>query len=91
MVKYKLGTMRKEQQFSVSQTRDGQIMVQSDKSIGTFDPATGEGKFTQQGCYFHHLAYLGKPFVFPAEFVQLCKDNCIRPGQSMGGGVFFMG
>jgi hypothetical protein len=90
MVKYKLGTMRKEQQFSVSQSRDGQIMVQSDKSIGTFDPATGEGKFTQKGCYFIHLSF-APPFTFPAEFVALCKDNCVRPGQSIGSGVIFMG
>jgi len=68
----KLGAMRKPQEFLPHRTANGTVVVQSDKSIGTLDLSTGQGRFTTKGCYFPHLA-LAEPFTFPAEFVEAVK------------------
>ena len=67
--------MRKPQSFIVYPRKDENepITVQSDKSIGQFDPATGKGKLNVKGCYFHHLILGAVDFQFPADFVEACK------------------
>lgn len=76
----KLGNMRKPQEFTVYPFNDGDktITVQSDKSIGQFDPITGKGVLNSKGSnakYFMHLLphYGAVPFDFPLEFVEQCK------------------
>lgn len=69
----KLANMRKEQDFLPQLTSGGRIIVQSDKSIGSFDPATGEGKLNTKGCYFPHLA-IATPYKFPPDFVKACIE-----------------
>jgi hypothetical protein len=74
----KLDKMRKPQTFTVyPPSDDGQIIVQSDRAIGKFDPATGKGMLNYAGStpkYFPHLtATLGaKPFTFPDWFIKEC-------------------
>lgn len=74
----KLGGMRKAQDFSVSPMSDGRVMIQSDRSIGTFDFRTGEGVLNTKGCYFPHLSgFMGaKQVQYPPIFVQACLDAC---------------
>ena len=86
-VSAKLGRMRKPQDFLVSPTSDGRVMVQSDKSIGIFDK-TGVGRFTTKGPYFPHLAF-APPFEFPPEFVTACLEACPAMGSQtvLGGGA----
>ena len=79
-VSAKLGSMRKAQDFLIQPTSDGRVMVQSTKSIGIFNPKTGEGKLCTTGCYFVHLS-LAKPFNFPPEFV----SDVLHAGPGLGG------
>lgn len=74
----KIDRMRKPQDFRVSPMSDGRVMVQSAKSIGTFDFRTREGVLNTRGCYFPHLhpALGARPYVFPADFVRACLDAC---------------
>lgn len=83
----KLGNMRKEQEFIVYPTSDkGNVIVQSDKSIGSFDTKTGIGVLNTKGCYFPHLnAFCGaQPFTFPADFVVKCIVNQYETGDIIG-------
>lgn len=90
-VKAKLGKMRKEQEFSVYPAQqDGQIIVQSDKAIGAFDPETRKGVLNAKGSnskYFAHLnPMLGaEEYEFPVEFVEACKAAQPRKGSMIGG------
>lgn len=74
----KIANMRKPQDFSVSPMSDGRIMVQSDKSIGTFDFRTCKGVLNTKGCHFPHLhpALGAAEFEFPPEFVKECLTAC---------------
>ena len=81
----KLGNMRKPQDFIVypqSGSTDV-IIVQSDKSIGMFDPDTGKGKLNTRGNYFPHLHY-GQVYQFPKEFVKECIEAQPKPGDLIG-------
>lgn len=73
----KLGTMRKAQNFIVYPRRDdGMALIQSDKSIGIFDPATGKGKLYQgkgEHPSFMHLSAFGKDYDYPADVVATVK------------------
>lgn len=84
----KLGKMRKPQTFHVSPMSDGNVMIQSAKSIGTIDPHTGRGRLNTAGPYFPHLA-VAAAFQFPAEFVTEVLDACPPMGSVtvLGGGV----
>jgi hypothetical protein len=85
----KLGKMRKPQEF-VAFTNGSQITVQSNKSIGSFDPETGEGILNIKGCYFIYLnPILGaEKFQFPPEFVEMAKNACFKKGDQIGAGVY---
>jgi len=74
----KLANQRKPQRYHVSPMSDGQIMVQSAKSIGTFDFRTRQGILNTRGCYFIHLhPSLGaRRHEFPADFVAECLAEC---------------
>ena len=94
----KLGNMRKPQEFIVYPTSDkGNVIVQSDKSIGAFDAKTGEGVLNTKGCYFPHLnQFLGaQPFTFPTDFVVQCIGKQYVEGELIGTseicGQVFMG
>jgi hypothetical protein len=85
----KLGTMRKPQNFIVypkSTDGDGLMIVQSDKSIGAFDPETRKGVLNIKGCYFLHLNRImgAKPFEFPQEFVDDCLEAQPKSGDLIG-------
>lgn len=75
-----LAGMRKPQRFVVYPRTSGQpVVVQSERAIGRFDPATGEGVLNWRGSgskYFAHLArHTGaEPFTFPPEFVAACLN-----------------
>lgn len=89
---FKLGNMRKPQNWvvcPVSNNTDGSIYVQSDKSIGKFNPETGEGVLNTKGRYFMHLNQImgAQPFTFPKEFIELAKANGWTKGEHIGGGV----
>lgn len=79
----KLGSMRKERDWSVSPSEGDKIMVQSDGAIGLFDWRTGNGVLNTKGGYFPHLspALGAKPFEFPKDFVVECMKVC----PSLGG------
>ena len=83
----KLSKMRKPQSFTIyprsTSTSDNDIIVQSDKSIGKFNPETGEGVLNTKGSYFPHLAF-ALPFQFPADFVQACVEAQPRSGDLIG-------
>lgn len=68
--------MRKPQEFVVYPRSDtDDVIVQSDKSIGRFNPVTRQGTFNRKGCYFIHLTpgIRGlEQMTFPEEFVALC-------------------
>ena len=88
-IEAKLGKMRKPQSFTVyprstsAKPGDNRIIVQSNKSIGMFDPETGEGVLNTKGSYFPHLA-LGAPFQFPTEFVKACIEAQPKSGELIG-------
>lgn len=84
----KLGNMRKAQEFVVYPPReDGKIMVQSNKSIGLFDPDTGKGILNIKGSYtpYLHPATGAKPYDFPQEFIDECKKKQPQKGDTIGG------
>jgi hypothetical protein len=94
MITAKLGNMRKPQEFSVYPFNDGDrtITVQSDKSIGQFDPITGKGVLNSKGSnakYFMHLSpsYGAVPFDFPLDFVEQCKAKQLKKGDKVNGVV----
>lgn len=68
----KLANMRKPQEFVVYPRKNhaDTIKIQSDKSIGQFDPVTGEGVLNTKGQYFVHLA-MGVPYTLPADVLAL--------------------
>lgn len=90
-VEANLGTMRKPRAWSVMPTdQEGQIMVQAENGIGTFDFRTREGVLNIKGGYFMHLhPSLGaKRYEFPEEFVRLCLEVCPPLGsETTRGGV----
>lgn len=86
LVSAKLGRMRKPQQFIVypsSRTDNDDLVVQSDKSIGRFNPETGKGVLNTKGQYFPHLS-LASEFQFPMDFVKECIDAQPRSGDIIG-------
>ena len=87
LVTAKLGNMRKPQEFIVYPRSDREnIIVQSDKSIGSFDAKTGIGVLNTKGCYFPHLQrFCGAvPFTFPTDFVAQCIANEYEKGDLIG-------
>jgi len=94
-VSYKLGSMRKPQGFVVFEDESGDMIIQSEKSIGRIGK-DGKGILNIKGCYFMHLAkFLGAvDFEFPADFIEKCKAVCYKKGDkmgSLGGGVVTFG
>lgn len=89
----KLGSMRKDQEFTVRPRSDGTILVQSDKSIGVFNFRTGKGMLNTKGHYFTDLSPGSGvvAFEFPAEFVAACLEACPPLGsETKVGGVTFV-
>lgn len=87
----KLANMRKPQEFVVYPREAGEpVVVQSGKSIGRFDPTTGEGVLNTKGCYFPHLskALGAQPYTFPQDFVTACIAAYPLPGDEIGPGVY---
>jgi hypothetical protein len=85
----KLGNMRKPQEFVVYPRKDGELVkVQSDKSIGVFDPETGVGRLCTKGSYGPDLVLNGQPYTFPADFVASALDATPKSGDQIGAGVF---
>lgn len=83
----RLGNMRKPQDFVVYPPSDkGNIIVQSDKSIGAFDIRTGKGVLNTKGCYFPHLNSIcgATPYIFPDAFVLQCIANYQEEGSLIG-------
>jgi hypothetical protein len=92
----RLGNMRKPQDFvvypvkpTVENPQGTRLTVQSDKSIGQFDPATGKGVLNTRRCYFIDLLAVrgAVPFEFPKEFVKAALDAIPREGDEVGPGV----
>lgn len=72
----KLGTMRKPQTFVTYPRKSATetVIVQSEKAIGQFDPATGKGVLNAKGSKSKGFIFLSpfmgaEPFQFPADFV----------------------
>jgi hypothetical protein len=93
-VSAKLGTMRKPQEFCVRPRSDGKIHIQSDTSMGYFDPATGEGVLNQRGnTFLHDSAALGaREITYPADFVAECVAALPDPNgeTTLAGGAILM-
>ena len=94
-IRAKLAGMRAEQEFSVYPRNHGgaPVVVQSDRAIGRFDPATGEGLLNWRGSkakYFHHLdPSLGaERYTFPPEFVAQAVTNEPKAGEEVGPGIY---
>jgi hypothetical protein len=87
---FKLLGMRKPQNWIVCPRNEkSPVVVQSDKSIGAFDPVTGVGRLSTKGSYYIHLnPMFSKPFVFPAEFIALALANEYKPGEKIGPGMY---
>lgn len=87
----KLGNMRKPQDFSIyPEGDDGKILIQSNKSIGSFDKVTGEGLLNTKGCYFMHLnTFMGaKPYTLPADILKEVVANIPKKGDHIGCGIY---
>jgi hypothetical protein len=89
-----LAGMRKPQAFTVYPRHDAaaEIVVQSDRAIGRFDPQTGVGVLNWRGShakYFHHLApEMGaEAFTFPADFVASAIASEASAGRELVAGV----
>ena len=74
-----LAGMRKPQKFVVypRQGDDQDIIVQSERAIGSFNRTTGQGRLNWRGSapkYFLHLSRrLGaEPYTFPPAFIAAC-------------------
>jgi hypothetical protein len=69
----KIGKMLKPQTFLVYPSKPGQhVIVASDRSIGSFNPETGEGVLNTKGSKYHHLTPHTRGlrrFTFPQDFV----------------------
>lgn len=85
----KLGKMRKPQEFVVLAEEGGQMLIQSDKSIGRIYP-DGTGRLSTKGSYFYHLS-LAEKYTFPKEFVEECRQVCYHKGDTLGGGIVTIG
>lgn len=90
----KLASMRKPQRFTVQPMSDGNVMVQSDKSIGWYDPVTKRGLLNTKGCYFPHLSLAtgAKYYDYPADFVTLCSEAMLPRGETtkLAGGAVIL-
>ncbi len=91
----KLATMRKAQDFIVYPYKLGQtkLMVQSDKAIGLFEIATGEGVLNYKGSnskYGVHLNEMlgAEKYKFPGEFVVACLEAQPGSGDRIGAHCF---
>lgn len=86
--------MKRADEFVVYPFKPGElIVVQGSRSIGKFDPVTGEGVLNWKGSkpkYFMHLsAFLGaEPFHFPADFVEKAIQAQPQSGDHIGAGVY---
>lgn len=81
----KFAGMRKEQDFIVYPYKLGQteLFIQSDKSVGKFDIATGKGllnyKCKGHNGFFQLNSFCGAVEIqYPADFVMICLE--IQPG-----------
>lgn len=84
----RLHTMRKPQSFTVATMTDGNVMVQSAKSIGTYDPATRKGRLSVKGSTFIDLSYRGFTYEYPEEFVNAVAETLAAQGPTTDlGGV----
>lgn len=81
----KLGNMRKPQEFVTYPRKSATdpVVIQSDKSIGCFDPITGIGRLSLKGNKFINLRDFGsayspvpfaEPYTFPPEVVKLAIE-----------------
>lgn len=87
----KLGNMRKSVEWVVYPKQGERIVIQSDKRIAEFDPATGEGVLSAShpsGAYFVHLAIGAKPITVPSELVQEILAAQPKSGDQIGPGVY---
>lgn len=82
-VKLKLSKMSKEQTFVVSKI-DELILIQSNKSIGLFDPATGKGRLNTKGCYFQHLSFGCISYELTPEQLQQVNSVVTKVGDVLG-------
>ena len=83
-VNLKLANMRKEQGFIIQDVNNSELFViQSDKSIGSFNKETGKGKLNTSGKYFPHLAY-AKPCDLTQEQLQKCLNALSVKGDILG-------
>jgi hypothetical protein len=91
----KLAGMRKPQQFVVYPRENSQaeIVVQSDRAIGRFDPQTRTGVLNWRGAnekrFIHLDPRLGaEPYTFPADFVADAIANEPMPSEEVGPGIY---
>lgn len=89
----KLGTMRKAVDWVVyPDQRNGQVIIQSDKRIAAFDPATGEGLLSASHNYaaFVHLTPLlgAKPIKVSQEVIAEVLAAQPKSGDAIGPGVY---
>jgi hypothetical protein len=78
----KLGNMRKPQHFVVYPRQDAAapIIIQSDKSIGQFDPVTGVGVLNTKGSGYKGFLHLAKwmgavDFTLPPEVLKTATET----------------
>lgn len=91
-IEAKFGKMRKPQEFTVYPytVGDRSITIQSDKSIGQFNPETGKGLLNYKGSgakYFLHLSLSmgAENFDFPLDFVEQCKNVAPKRNDVLNG------
>ncbi len=89
----KFGNMRKAQDFTIYPFKetDKEVIIQSDKSIASINPKTGEMTYNNKGCYFPHLTeYCGakKGILRDADLI-LLKGKVFSSGEiiSLGNGM----
>jgi hypothetical protein len=83
-IRAKLGTMRVPQDFTVLSQGEN-IIIQSSKSIGIFDPKTGHGLLNTTGTYAPYLSpALGAvPYTFSRDVVAAALAVCPPHGKAM--------
>ena len=94
---WKFPSRRKEERFvALPEDSEGDVVIQSDKSIASINLKTGEGMLNAKGSgskYFVHLSEaLGAEKVkFPKRLVDMLKDAVPHKGDEIaeGSGIYF--
>ena len=93
-VVWKFPNRRKAESFSVYPEQNGEVVIQSSKTIAQINLKTGKGILNAKGSngkYFMHLNELlgAERYTFKSKLIAMIKSNTPKSGDEIGGGVYF--